>query len=579
MPDKVDPPPIQDSHAPQALTQCSAPMLDWSRPDAPAADNFGDIYFSTDGGLEETRMVFLGGCGLPDGWQTRQTYTIGELGFGSGLNFLTTWQMWAQTAPKDARLHFISIEKYPFDAAQLKKALGAWPELRAHSEQLISQWPGRVKGFHRLHFGPVTLTLIHDDVAPALNHMSAKIDAWFLDGFSPSKNPDMWSADIMKHIAELSAPRARLATFTVAGTVRTALSEAGFDVEKKAGFGRKRHRLEARLNKASRQTQTRAGKPIPTIIGSGIGGASLARAFKQRGIMPKIITRGNQFAASGNAAALIKPRLDLQDRPESRLFLSSYLYALQAYGTTNGIISRGVTQIPKTEKEAQRFEKLAAQAPLSPLHLKFDNNILSLPQALTINPAALLKDWTSGCEIIEQEVASLKDVDGAVFAALGYGIKSVDYHTSDTQPPELRYSRGQISWAASTAQVQRPLSYGGYALPLEDGLLIGATHDRITGNPYDLNAEDDARNRTQFETIMGFALEPLEPSMSRASVRVTTANTLPMIMNPTLNQYILTGLGSRGFVFAPLLAEAIVSHWLGEPLPMDKQVWAHFGPR
>ena len=560
--------------SPRPLTQCEPPSLDWSRPDTPAAADFGDIYFSTDGGLEETRTVFLGGSGLPEGWQDKAVYTIGELGFGSGLNFLTAWQMWEQSAPDTSRLHFISIEKFPFDATQLEQALRAWPELAGYAAQLIAVWPQRVKGFHRLHFGRVTLTLIHDDIDAALGALEARMDAWFLDGFSPAKNPDMWSAEVMKKLAALSAPKARLATFTVAGAVRQALSAAGFEVEKKTGFGRKRHRLEAQL-KSSVKVQTDQKQKTPTIIGSGIGGASLARAFLRRGIVPRIITHGNENAASANAAALIKPRLDLQDRPESRFFLAAYLYALRAYSETDAIISRGVVQFSKTDKDAARFEKLADQAPLPSAHLDFENGALSLPQALTISPKEVLSAWTQGADIETREITDLSKINAPVFAAMGYGIKPLL-----KDGPELRFSRGQISWARADDRLTQAVSYGGYALPAGGKLLVGATHDRLSGgDPYAVSAEDDARNFTQFETVMGYSLKPDMNSPSRASIRVTTANTLPMILNGAPEQFILTGLGSRGFVFAPLLAEAMVCRWLGEPLPIDKQLWTQFEQR
>ena len=376
---------------PKPLTQCDPPQLDWSRPGTPAASDFGDIYFSTDGGLEETETVFLAGCGLPHGWQNKERFVIGELGFGSGLNFLATWRLWDKTKTPNSRLHFVSIEKFPFDADQLTKALSSWPELKVYSDQLVLVWPGRVKGFHRLHFGDVTLTLIHDDISPALDELDAVIDAWFLDGFSPSKNPDMWSNDVMLKIAKLSAQHARLATFTVAGAVRTALQDAGFTTEKKEGFGRKRHRLEARF---SGITKDQKSNITPTIVGAGIAGASLFKAFNRRGITPHIYHDPNHKAASHNAAALIKPRLDLQDRPESRFFLSSYLYALQVYEGFS--IAKGVTHIPKNNDEYARFKKLISQAPLPPDHLTLTDKTLLLLNSLAINPNADIEVRGSG---------------------------------------------------------------------------------------------------------------------------------------------------------------------------------------
>ena len=549
--------------APKPLTQCDPPQLDWSRPGTPAATDFGDIYFSVDGGLQETETVFLKACGLPERWQNRQRFVIGELGFGSGLNFLAAWRMWDAAKPKDGRLHFVSLEKFPFDAAQLKQALAAWPELENYSSQLIQQWPGRVKGFHRLHFGDVTLTLIHDDISEALDELEARIDAWFLDGFSPAKNPDMWSPEMMQKLAALSAPGARLGTFTVAGTVRQALTNAGFTVEKKTGFGRKRHRLEGRFNgKALPENQLAA----PTIIGAGIAGASLARALKRRGITPNIIHDPAHKAASHNAAALIKPRLDLQDRPESRFFLGSYLYALQAYEAHR--LMQGVEHLPKNEAEAARFQKLNHQAPLPSEHFNFaeEENKLSLPSALVIKPKTVLDDWL--CDIsLSTEVQNKTDL---TILAAGYGLKK----RLQNKDIPLRFSRGQLTWAE--AEIDGPVTYGGYALPLQQGLLLGATHQRLDEtDPFAFKESDDHKNLENFENYTGLKASKSD-TPSRASIRVTTADTLPLMDQIEDNLWLFTGLGSRGFVFAPLLAEAIVSHLCGDPLPIAKSVWERF---
>ena len=552
--------------APKPLTQCDPPQLDWSHLGTPAATDFGDIYFSTDGGLEETETVFLKACGLPEGWQNKQRFVMGELGFGSGLNFLATWRLWDAAKPTNGRLHFVSIEKFPFDAAQLNQALSAWPDLKKYSSQLIAKWPGRVKGFHRLHFGDVTLTLIHDDISCALDDMDANIEAWFLDGFSPAKNPDMWSPDIMQKLAKLSAPGAKLGTFTVAGSVRQGLMDAGFEVEKKEGFGRKRHRLEA----------TFPGEPIaevrsstPTIIGAGIAGASLVKAFARRGIIPNVIHDPNHKAASHNAAALIKPRLDLQDRPESRFFLSSYLYALLAYKDHS--LSEGITHIPKSEDETKRFKKLKAQAPLPFEHFDFDTdkNILALKRSLVISPKDILDDWLTHAPLSDDKSTP----QGLIIMAAGYGLKTLlkDHDIN------LRFSRGQLTWAK--ADLNKPITYGGYAVPLNDDILLGATHQRLDGSdPFALRKNDDAENIEGFKTFTGLEAIKSEKG-SRASIRVTTADTLPLLGEIEDKLWLLTGLGSRGFVFAPLLAEAIVSKICGDPLPISKKVWARFQAR
>lgn len=558
---------------PLPLTACDPPQLDWSRGTVPAATNFGDIYFSVDGGLAETESVYLAGCGLPERWLQRMTFTIGELGFGSGLNFLATWRLWEQTCTGGAHLHFVSIEKFPFAAFDLSRALTAWPELKPYADRLVALWPGPVKGAHTLHMTPnITLTLLHDDVNTALQSLTGEVDAWFLDGFSPAKNPAMWSPTVMQEIARLSAPGATIGTFTVAGAVRQALKTAGFYVQKKDGFGRKRQRLEAVFP----GVRTVTPLPVsPVILGAGIAGASLAKAFLRRGIIPTVIDSGDNTAASGNAAALVKPRLDLQDRPESRFFLRSYLYALRAYAETSAIMQTGIFHGAKTEKERERFEKLATLSALPPNHMRYEKGPyglegLTFPKGLVINPVKTCEDFLAGATRIKARAhniqatengAAVLDEDGNIIAsgshiylAIGAGIRDF----SDAADMALRYSRGQISEV--TADVNHTVTYGGYAIPLSaDTALLGATHARMTSaDPYTATQEDDQANIENFVSITGQSAALIDGA-SRASIRVTRANTLPLIEGQEGPITTMTGLGSRGFCFAPLLAEDIVS--------------------
>ena len=549
---------------PRPLTRTPPANLDWSRPDTPAATAFGDIYFSTDGGLEETRAVFLEGCGLPERWQNQPCFTIAELGFGSGLNFLATWQYWTETAHDSQRLHYVSIEKFPFDKAQLTRALSAWPELSPFSRQLIKAWPGTVKGIHRLNFGNVTLTLVHDEAMDALDQLDGlKAQAWFLDGFSPSGNPAMWSPELMAQTARACAPDARLATFSVAGAVRTALTAAGFHVRKMPGFGRKRHRLEADFTGSGLSPSPFIERAL--IVGAGIAGRSLARALSDRHIPFDIIDNNAHPAASGNPVVLVKPRFDLQDRPESRFFLSAYLHALRSYPEA-AVRERGVLQIPKTEKEALRYRKLAEQAPLGDGHLHWKNDALWIESAVILDPVKIYNAFD-----IQQKTyaaAQNKTDYSHVFLAAGYGIR--------TLAPELamRFSRGQLSWAKPVWE--QPTAYGGYAINVGADTLIGATYDRLgAGDPFELRDEDDVRNLTALAEISGIDVEAAS-RQSRASVRVTTADTLPVIADLGESKWALTGLGSRGFTFAPLLAEALVSHLCGEIGPLDRKLRAKF---
>lgn len=570
--------------APKPLTQCAPPQLDWSRPGTPAATDFGDIYFSVDGGLSESQAVFLSGCGLPQGWQDRSLYTIGELGFGSGLNFMAAWHMWENTPKASKHLHFVSVEKFPFSKDDLLSALSYWPELQDKAQRLAEIWPGRVRGFHRLNVtNGLTLTLIHDDVIPALRGLNAQVNAWFLDGFSPAKNPEMWTPEIMAQIVRLSAPASRLATFTVAGDVRNALQDVGFEVTKKEGFGRKRHRLEAILPAtAPVQDET----PRPVIIGGGIAGASLTRSFLRAGVTPTLINKDPDYrrAASGNPAALIKPRLDLQDRPEARFFLSSFLYARHIYRESGLVLSEGVTHLPTSDKDRARFEKLAAQAPLDTPHLTLQDGTLSLPSSLVIDPLASLKKWTQGATLKAATVTKLKKsddgwavFDGPTKVATGTHViicAGADIGELNIEGLEsLRFSRGQLSWAR--CKLRTPITYGGYALPLGNDILIGATHARLTqDDPYVLRPEDDDENLTKFRRVTGQDIQQSDRP-GRASIRVTTPDTLPRVYEAD-QRWILTGLGSRGFVFAPLLADHIVSQIIGAPSPLDAAVTSRF---
>lgn len=209
---------------------------------APRSKEFDDVYFSADDGLAESEHVFLDGNRLPRGWQERDRYVICETGFGTGLNFLAAWKRFEDTAGPGQKLDFISFEKYPLDAEEIRLHLHPWAEFfEGYLSRMVQLYPALMPGFHRLALNErVSLTLVFDDVNIALPRLETRVDAWFLDGFKPSSNPDMWSEQVFAHMARLSKPGTRLATFTAAGKVRRGLEAVGFAVEKVPGFGRKR---------------------------------------------------------------------------------------------------------------------------------------------------------------------------------------------------------------------------------------------------------------------------------------------------------------------------------------------------
>lgn len=224
------------------MTHQTAP-LDWRTTDhgaVPVSTLFDDPYYSLSGGLEETLHVFLSGNGLPgrfaDGFQ------IAELGFGTGLNLLTTWAAW-QASKTPGTLHFTSFEAYPMAPADMAQALCAFPVLAPLAQTLLDRWtPGA---------GPtplsdsLTLHVVIGDARTTLPRWQGQADAWFLDGFSPAKNPALWEPALLAQVYARTAPGGTAATYSAAGHVRQSLAQAGFTVSRTPGFGRKRHMTKA----------------------------------------------------------------------------------------------------------------------------------------------------------------------------------------------------------------------------------------------------------------------------------------------------------------------------------------------
>ena len=244
----------------------SKPLVEpvqWSADGAPCSARFGDVYRSRSGALAQAQTVFLGGCQLPAAWQGRDGFTVLETGFGLGLNFLATWDAWARDALRCRRLHYLAIEAYPVAAAELVRsaqscvAQGALPADRcvhwmARAHALAAAWDKLVAGVQTvaLAHGQVQLTLAVGDVLPMLARLldaGSGVDAVYLDGFSPARNPRMWSVQTLAAVARLCRPDTSLATYTAAGAVRSALRQVGFAVRRRPGLPPKWHRLEARF--------------------------------------------------------------------------------------------------------------------------------------------------------------------------------------------------------------------------------------------------------------------------------------------------------------------------------------------
>ncbi|MEP2534313.1 tRNA (5-methylaminomethyl-2-thiouridine)(34)-methyltransferase MnmD [Shimia sp.] len=214
--------------------------LDWRDGAIPVSTRFDDPYFSLENGLAETRHVFLAGNDLPD--RFAPGFHIGELGFGTGLNLLTSWMAW-DTSGQTTPLHFTSFEAFPMTAAEMELALSAFPELAAYAARLVTAW---AEDQSLITLDGIQAQVIHGDARHTLCDQSFAADAWFLDGFSPAKNPELWDSDLITQVAAHTTPGGTAATYTAAGFVRRNLETAGFEVTRIPGFGRKRHMTTAR---------------------------------------------------------------------------------------------------------------------------------------------------------------------------------------------------------------------------------------------------------------------------------------------------------------------------------------------
>jgi len=555
--------------------------LDWTADGQPRSRLYGDLYFSAQDGLAESRAVFLEGCGLPDTWAGRRRFVVGELGFGTGLNILALLDLWRRARPPNGQLHIFSVEAHPVTALDAARALAHWPELREVAGPLLARWPGQARGRHRVDLPEVSaiLDVAVMEVEPALAGWRGRADAWFLDGFAPSLNPAMWRDEVLALVAQRSAPGASAATFTVAGQVRRGLAAAGFAVEKRPGFGRKRERLEARLPGAA--TKPPAPRRV-VIVGGGIAGAAAARAARALGGEALVIEADAPGAGgSGNPAALVTPRLDAGLGPPAQLFAQAFRRAVALYeDMPDAIISRGVLQLTVQPRDAERFATIAASGLFEPQTMEATDEGLAQHGALVVEPAAILRAWTP--EVVRVAVHALRREDGgwvlldvddreivradAVIVAAAMG------STDLCAGLPLKPFRGQASLVHALTDPPGALAWGGYAVPTREGLLFGATYDR-DDTKTDVRAADHARNLATLAQVRPELAERLAagPLEGRASIRATTPDRAPIAGaapdgEPGL--FVLTGFGSRGFSLAPLLAEHVAALALDAPSPL-----------
>ena len=594
----------------------------------PYSARYGDIYHSAEGGIGQARHVFLQGCNLPAAWASRYSFVILETGFGTGLNFLTTWAAWQADPLRSARLHFLSVEKHPFQADDLVRLHAQWPEFSDLSNELLANWPMLTPGFHRIALdgGRVQLTLMLGDALDCLPQVQAGVDAFYLDGFAPDCNADLWQPKLFDELARLARPAAVAATYTVMGEVRQGLTQAGFVCEKRKGFGRKRHCLNARFSGRPNRNVSVVPQHVAVprhvvVIGAGVAGSALAHALAQRGVAVTVLERGAALGsgASGNPVAVFRPMLSRDDNRASRLTRAAFLHNLRAWAALGESVewSRcGVLHLPKdaiaTAKLQQALTHTAPPAEFARwvelgearelANWPVDAAGVFFPAAGWVAPVSLCRAWLdhpaiqlrtdcaaarlralsngqpSGWQVLDGEGAMLVEADAVVLA----NARDVLGLVPDQAWP-LHTERGQITQLPTGClpEIKRVIAREGYIAPGAFQALVGATyeHDDEDTSP---RRESDLANLARLEAILPGAGSRFDADAvsGRASLRALLPDRLPILgaVSGQAGLYVAAGYASRGVVWAGLLGEALADQMTGQPLPLEQELMRAISP-
>lgn len=562
------------------------PGADWED-GALVSSRFGDVYASRAGALAQSRAVFLDGCGLPDRWAGRRRFTVAELGFGTGLNMLAVLDAWAATRAPGARLQLFSVEAFPLTRDDAALALAVHGELAGLAERLLAQWPDGARGMHRIDFPELgaVLDLAVGEAVEMVAGWDGAADAWFLDGFSPAKNPEMWSPELLGLVGAKTAPGGRAATWSVAGAVRRGLADAGFAVERLPGFGWKRERIAA----VKPGVVVEQAPPRVAVVGAGISGAALALALRELGVEARVFAAGAM--ASGNPAALVSPRLAAGSEAGAGLHALAFRRAVERVERTapGAVIACGAERLLKDSEVARA--RATVESGLFPKgSLLLDGDRLRMRDALVVAPDRLRAAWAGAVEPFAVS-GLVRDADGWWLEGAGrregpFGAVCVaaGFASAGLVDVPLRPVRGQV--AVSGVRLDGPpTSWGGYVIPTDDGLLFGATHGRGDAGD-DVRAGDTARNVEGLARVMPdlAARVSAGPLGAVAGVRAAAGDHQPVAGALRDGLFVLGGLGGRGFTLAPLLAEHVAALVVGAPspvpLPMARLVDpTRFGPR
>ena len=578
------------------------------RDGVPHAALFDDGYYSAEDGLAETRHVFLDGNDLPARMAKTRHLTIVETGFGTGLNLLAVMELLA--GHPHCHLDFISLESFPLDAAMMARAHEPFTELAGHAGALRAALPPRWPGYHLVPLcgGRLTLHLHYGDAPEILPTLDFRADAWFLDGFTPARNPRMWQADVLAEIGRLTRPGGTLSSFTAAGEVRRGLAAAGFHVERVPGYGRKRQMIRGQLD-GSASAPASSPKKV-AVVGGGIAGASVVAGLRRRGADIVIFEQGSGFGAgaSGNRMALQSPRLTIDHNAMSRLFASCLSLASRLSDAAGATVGRGVVALDAPARMAERHAVFRTQSwphdllqPLLAEHLPAGSHDgdagLFYARGRAIRPDRLLAYLIGDLQVRRgTRVTGLTHAEGTIRPDTEEGAElafdavvlasGADLQTSLTDAgiaPPLGISWGQVSHVpanvdAADRALATGVSFGGYLTPALDGFHdLGATftHDPFDEGDAEAVAAGHAHNLGLLPASWRALTGILDQSGfgARVSRRASLPDRRPLagpVPGAGSGVWVLGGLGARGFTLAPLLGEILAAEIMQRPAPLPR---------
>jgi len=604
---------------------------------APYSETYGDIYHSVDGGPGQALHVFLAGNRLPERWRGRDSFVILETGFGTGINFLATWAAWQADPQASRRLHYIAAEKHPFTVEALARLHVAWPEFGALAARLRAAWPTLVPGFHRLQFahGRLILTLMLGDAETSLSRLDAPVDAFYLDGFTPSKNPDMWSPMLITQLGRLANREATLATWSVSVPVRDSLAAAGFETTKAPGFGHKREMLVGHQVEPRPQAAPPERRAI--VVGAGVAGSTACERLASRGWQVVLFDRqpGPGREASGNLAGILMPMISRDDNIASRLSRAAFLHALRTWGSPEAraagarMEAGGVFQIARTPEQEQQQKDIAELLALPAEFVHYLERAQAearlrhsvpaggwmFPLAGWANPPSLCQAalTLAGSQVETRYGQAIARVDrcgghwrvyaddGRCLAEAPVLILASGAETTrfgQAAPLPIRRVRGQVTLVpeARIPRLSAALCRDGYATPALDGRhAVGASYD-FDDDPLPRRACDDDNLGRLARLLPGVDLAG-ETFAARVGFRPVLPDRLPIAGElpdwaalPTSTAarladvprqpglFGLLGYASRGLVWASLLAEALASRLEREPMPLETDLLGAIDP-